>query len=167
MNWIYFAIMMFVAVGCGSSAPAVEHAEQVVPFTDAQVGDRTTCPVSGHEFVVTADSPHAEHNGHTYYFCCPGCVERFAQDPEQFLAPGVHAAQAQPNVHPSHEAGTVEPGAAVVGDQTTCPVSGETFTVTETSPQVQSNGRTYYFCCPGCDSRFQENPESFLNPPTT
>jgi P-type Cu+ transporter len=29
----------------------------------------------------------AEYKGQTYYFCSPGCVERFLHDPEKYLAP--------------------------------------------------------------------------------
>lgn len=57
----------------------------LVPIGQAQIGDRTTCPVSGEEFVVSESSPTAEHDGHTYYFCCPGCVERFQANPHQYL----------------------------------------------------------------------------------
>ena len=35
----------------------------------------------------------AEYNGHTYYFCSPGCVTRFKADPEKYLAPRPPAAQ--------------------------------------------------------------------------
>ena len=28
-----------------------------------------------------------EHNGKTYYFCCPGCKEKFKADPAKYLAP--------------------------------------------------------------------------------
>lgn len=58
---------------------------EVVPRGEATIGDRTTCPVSGEEFTVTDASPHAEHDGRTYYFCCPGCEERFQADPHSFL----------------------------------------------------------------------------------
>jgi len=51
---------------------------------DAKVGDRTTCPVSGEEFTVTESSPKAEYQGKTYYFCCPGCVEKFNADPAKY-----------------------------------------------------------------------------------
>lgn len=53
----------------------------LVPPGEAGIGDRTTCPVSGEEFVVTESSPHAERDGRTYYFCCPHCAERFQQNP--------------------------------------------------------------------------------------
>ena len=51
---------------------------------EARIGDRTKCPISGEEFVVTKDSPHAEHNGKTYYFCCPGCEKKFESDPAKY-----------------------------------------------------------------------------------
>lgn len=60
--------------------------------------------------------------------------------------------------------GVVPPGQAKVGDKTTCPVSGEEFTVTESSPKVEYEGKTYYFCCPGCDKKFQSNPQKYLKP---
>jgi YHS domain-containing protein len=57
----------------------------VVPNTQAQIGDTTTCPISGETFVVSESSPSAEYNGATYHFCCPGCRERFLANPEQYL----------------------------------------------------------------------------------
>jgi len=35
----------------------------------------------------------AEYNGHTYYFCSPGCVTRFKADPQKYLRPRLPAAQ--------------------------------------------------------------------------
>jgi len=52
---------------------------------DAHVGDRTNCPVSGEEFVVTESSPSVVHEGKTYYMCCPGCAGRFRANPQQFI----------------------------------------------------------------------------------
>jgi Cu+-exporting ATPase len=85
------------AVACGGSAPppaapspaaasAVATPGPLVAPGEAKIGDRTKCPVSGHEFVVTADSPHAEYNGKTYYFCCPDCPKAFQANPEKFAA---------------------------------------------------------------------------------
>lgn len=52
---------------------------------EAQVGDRTTCPVSGEEFVVEASSPKVEIEGKTYYTCCPGCAKKLQADPAKYL----------------------------------------------------------------------------------
>jgi YHS domain-containing protein len=83
------------AVACGGSAPppaapgpvpAAAASSPLVAPGEAKVGDRTKCPVSGHEFVVKEDSPHAEYNGKTYYFCCPDCPKAFEANPEKFAS---------------------------------------------------------------------------------
>ena len=57
----------------------------------------------------------------------------------------------------------VAPGETEIGDRSTCPVSGEEFVVSESSPSVEHEGRTYHFCCPGCASRFDADPEKYLD----
>ena len=85
------------AVACGGSAPppaapspaaasAGAPSSPLVAPGEAKIGDRTKCIVSGHEFVVKADSPHAEYNGKTYYFCCPDCLKAFEANPEKFVS---------------------------------------------------------------------------------
>jgi YHS domain-containing protein len=69
----------------GHEPPADDAAKALVPNGEAKVGDRTTCPVSKETFLVAADSPSAEHEGKTYYFCCPGCDGKFKADPKQYL----------------------------------------------------------------------------------
>jgi len=72
--------------GCGCAAHDTGSADKpVVPVTQAKVGDRTRCPVTNSVFVVKGDSPKAELEGKTYHFCCEGCVNRFKQDPKQYL----------------------------------------------------------------------------------
>lgn len=80
-----------------ASAPAAEHAEHaehehgekgagaVKAPGEANVGDTTTCPVSGEEFVVEATSPKVEHEGKTYYMCCPSCLKKFEADPTKYI----------------------------------------------------------------------------------
>lgn len=60
-------------------------------------------------------------------------------------------------------AGIKPMGEAKVGDRTLCPISHEEFTVTESSPKTEYKGKTYYFCCPGCDETFKKNPEAHLS----
>ena len=43
-------------------------------------------PVCGMTVAVGMDTPSVEHEGLTYWFCCPGCRSRFAADPASFLA---------------------------------------------------------------------------------
>jgi len=42
-------------------------------------------PVCGMTVAIVADTPSAEHDGVTYWFCCPGCRGRFVRDPARFL----------------------------------------------------------------------------------
>jgi len=56
----------------------------------------------------------------------------------------------------------VPPGEARVGDKTLCLVSKEEFVVKEDSPKVEYEGKTYYFCCPGCDAKFKADPKKYL-----
>jgi xanthine dehydrogenase accessory factor len=43
-------------------------------------------PVCGMTVAVGPGTPSVEHEGTTYWFCCPGCTGRFARDPARFLA---------------------------------------------------------------------------------
>jgi len=87
--------------GCGGGAPAAAAPEatpaaaatapaakgtsaEVKAPGDAKVGDTTKCPISGEEFTVEATSPHVEHEGKTYYFCCGGCKKKFESDPAKY-----------------------------------------------------------------------------------
>ena len=66
-------------------APEAASGKALVPAGEAKLGDRTKCPVSGKEFVVTADSPKVEYKGKTYYTCCGDCQQDFQKDPEKYL----------------------------------------------------------------------------------
>ena len=45
-----------------------------------------------------------------------------------------------------------------IGQQATCPVTGETFTVTAATPAVAHGGKVYLFCCAACPPRFLADP---------
>lgn len=42
-------------------------------------------PVCGMSVEVASARATHEHDGTTYYFCCPGCRGRFAKNPERYL----------------------------------------------------------------------------------
>jgi hypothetical protein len=82
-----------------------------------------------------------------------------------FACGGAAAPQAAaPAVAPS-EAGLKAFGESKVGDRQKCIISGEEFTVSDTSPKAEVAGRTYYFCCAGCAKKFQANPGNYLGKP--
>lgn len=51
-----------------------------------------------------------------------------------------------------------------IGQEATCPVTGETFTVTAATEALVYQGQLYLFCCPGCRGRFLGNPQQFGAP---
>jgi len=80
--------------------------------------------------------------------------------------PATPEAPSLASTQPAHEARAPElkaPGEATIGDRTTCLTSGEEFTVSAASPKVEYGGKTYYFCCAGCDKKFAADPEKYLN----
>jgi YHS domain-containing protein len=66
-------------------APAAAQPTALKAPGEATIGDRSTCPVSGEEFVIAADSPKVEHEGKTFYFCCSGCAQKFQADPAKYV----------------------------------------------------------------------------------
>jgi YHS domain-containing protein len=82
-----------LAAACGASTPPRAAAPSTASASQtplkapgvAKIGDRTRCPVSGDVFTVTADSPHAEYQGKTYYFCCADCPNAFKKEPQKYV----------------------------------------------------------------------------------
>ncbi|MCY4375482.1 MAG: heavy metal translocating P-type ATPase [Spirochaetaceae bacterium] len=69
----------------------------------------TTDPVCGMTVDPEAGGPSLEHEGRRYHFCCPHCMHRFAEAPEQWL----------------DERPAPEPAAAAQGNRYTCPMHPE------------------------------------------
>lgn len=93
MRTLFLAILLGVsstfAVACAgedhhANSPEIAKLPLTAPG-DAKVGDKTMCPVSGEEFVVTATSPKVEFEGKTYYTCCPNCAKKLQADPKSFI----------------------------------------------------------------------------------
>jgi YHS domain-containing protein len=51
-----------------------------------------------------------------------------------------------------------------IGQQATCPVSGDTFTVSDATPAVKYEGQVYLFCCAACPPKFLANPQQYGAP---
>lgn len=49
------------------------------------IGTKATCPVTGEEFTVAAETERSEFEGKHYVFCCNGCKPRFDAEPHKFL----------------------------------------------------------------------------------
>jgi xanthine dehydrogenase accessory factor len=71
-----------IAVAVLAELVAWRHARTSSPAELLEAVD----PVCGMTVAVGSDTPKAEHEGTTYWFCCPGCRSRFAKNPTAFLA---------------------------------------------------------------------------------
>lgn len=61
------------APAAGADAPAEGSAEAIDP-------------VCGMKVMVKGARYHSEHEGRTYYFCCPACRKRFEKNPQEYLS---------------------------------------------------------------------------------
>ncbi|MGZ3425876.1 MAG: YHS domain-containing protein [Polyangia bacterium] len=48
------------------------------------------------------------------------------------------------------------------GTKANCPVTGEEFTVKDSTVQVTYNGKRYGFCCADCQPTFAKNPAKYV-----
>ena len=85
-----FALSLAACGGTPSAQPTTPAASGTVPAGakkpgEAQIGDKTVCPVTGEDFTVTASSPKADYKGKTVYFCCGGCTEKFNANPDLYM----------------------------------------------------------------------------------
>ncbi len=47
-----------------------------------------------------------------------------------------------------------------------CAVSGKEIEKSEAAGSMEYKGKTYYFCCAGCEEKFVKNPEEYINKET-
>lgn len=92
----------------------------------------------------------------------------FAEEAAVKAADGVIAAETPKAAEEAKPAKKTEPpvyrtvAKEEIGMEAVCPSTGEKFKVTEKTPSVSYKGKSYFFCCPGCDKSFIKNPEKFL-----
>src|SRR5919109_1977412 len=90
----------------------------------------------------------AQHDGRTYYFCSPYCVEAFKKDPARFAKSATAAVSRQPSGQTS---------------MATDPVCGMTVNPKTAAGKYQYNGQSYFFCSHHCLTKFKEDPDKFMN----
>ncbi len=132
------------------------------------------CAITDEVISDPAGSLKTTFNGKTYYFCCGGCPAEFAKNPaknarvadlhddiraaEKKLA-DLKAALADAQKEDAPKKSAVAAPAAVASTAVYCAVTDEMFA----SPALAKatalyNGKTYYFCCPGCKTKFDKDP---------
>ncbi len=131
---------------------------------------RTTAPVKDPVCGMTVDparaAGQAEYQGKTYYFCNPRCEQKFRAQPEKYLAqPAGLTTIAPPK--PVGLVGIGAPKAAAAPERD--PACGMLVDPAHAAGKAEYQGKTYYFCNPGCERKFRAEPERYLGakPPAT
>jgi YHS domain-containing protein len=80
-------LTMISLTGCKEKTETAEPAvktetEQVVAAVSEEI-EQTTCPVMDG---AINKNLFTEYKGKKVYFCCPGCKEKFEENPEQYIA---------------------------------------------------------------------------------
>lgn len=102
-----------------------------------------TDPVCGMNVDPATAKYSTEHAGQSYYFCSAGCKAKFDADPEHYLA---------------------GPSSSSIGNKEKDPVCGMDVDPATAKHRVLHDRKTYYFCCAGCKTKFEADPERYLHP---
>ncbi len=83
-------IALIFTIGCILAFARTVRADelQVRQPTQAEIGKIVSCPVTNERVEVSKDTPVVDYRGKSYYFCCPGCVEDFKNNPDKYASPG-------------------------------------------------------------------------------
>jgi Cu+-exporting ATPase len=115
-------------------------------------------PVCGMNVNPSAAVGHVKHQDKTYYFCSKRCVAKFERDPAKFVA-----TTASPRVSISAPKPSI-PSARSTHAQEKDPVCGMDVDPATARHHLDHAGKTYYFCCSGCQEKFRDDPDRYLNP---
>ncbi len=120
-------------------------------------------PICGMTVEPATAAGHEEFKGKLYYFCGLRCLERFRENPEKYVKASPLVMVAMPAAKKSlpMAAMTVPPSA---GAGEIDPVCGMTVQPATAAGSYPYNGKTYYFCCQGCLTKFQADPAKYLQP---
>jgi YHS domain-containing protein len=100
---------------------------------------QTVCPVMGGPIDSAC---YTDIQGQRVYHCCPMCSEKLKADPDKYFKKAA------------------EEGVLFQNIQKVCPVTGEPI---DTTVFTDYEGRRIYFCCDMCPSKFNQDPQKYLN----
>jgi|GEM_PF-1640800 Uncharacterized conserved protein len=154
-----------------SAAADEKTAAATAPVFCVVQGDRISDPAKAAGKVVV--------NGKTYYLCCAGCKTRFDKADDagkakfakrtdlktekavlearlKVLTAELEALEGKPAAAAAPAAKTAATAAL------SCAVTGEEIaSVADAAGKTEFNGKTYYFCCPGCKTKFDSNKAKY------
>src|SRR5512146_129129 len=110
---------------------------------------------------ATAAGSYA-YRGVTYYFCAASCLDKFKANPERALQP---ASSGLIKLGGKQSLAMMNPASPVDGAGQIDPVCGMTVRPESAAGSHVHDGKTYYFCSPGCLAKFRGDPTFYLTPP--
>jgi Cu+-exporting ATPase len=100
-----------------------------------------------------------EHQGQSYYFCGASCLQKFQADPKSYLRPALPGASGLVMLGtPAGHSSAVKESGSKEKD----PVCGMSVNPSTAKFKTDYQGKTYYFCCGGCEEKFKAAPEKYL-----
>ncbi len=120
-------------------------------------------PICGMTVEPEAAAESHEYRGKTYYFCSRRCLETFRADPAKYVKSVPLTVVEAPSVKktlPVMVATVPVQGASGEVD----PVCGMAVQPATAAASYAYEGKTYYFCCQGCLTKFQADPAKYLKP---
>ena len=115
--------------------------------------DTATDPVCGMTVDPATSRHHFEHGGATFHFCCAGCRDKFAADPDRYLAPRDEPAADTGAIYtcPMHpEVRQVGPGS--------CPICGMALEPLTVTAEPEANPELADMTPPALDRRRAHRP---------
>ena len=85
--WTWAAITVLNLSVAQMAVHADEHQAAPQPgasASKAKVGDQVTCAIDGMKMPLQAETPSAEYQGKTYYFCSEAEKQQFLKNPERY-----------------------------------------------------------------------------------
>ncbi|MBZ5570136.1 MAG: heavy metal translocating P-type ATPase [Acidobacteriia bacterium] len=128
-------------------------------------------PVCGMSVDPARAKGTAEYQGKRYYFCCPGCAQKFTAEPQKYLGKALGLVNLSSSLSMPTPAARPPAGLVGIGAPTPPPapperdpVCGMMVNPAHPAGKAEYKGKTYYFCNPRCEQRFRAEPEKYLAP---
>lgn len=90
-----------------------------------------------------------------------GCEEKKPAPPATQVPAAASPAPAAPAAAAPVANAAADPAPIAVGTKVKCPVTGEDFTVKESTKQIVHDGKRYAFCCADCAPDFKKDPAKY------
>jgi Cu+-exporting ATPase len=167
---LYVGALSVLGTAAFAQAPAKKSAV-VSPVYCAVTGEKIGDPKNAAASKVV--------NGKTYYVCCPGCAPKFDAAPAKYAKVAdlqsekrnlqakiqlINAELKKVEGAPATQAATPKEEKTSVASSSSlhCAITDEAIaSAKDAAGSEVFNGKTYYFCCPGCVTKFKADPAKY------